>query len=54
VRDGLAIGYGILTVENEAQALPRAAPDGRDKGGEATRACLALVELKRRFQGNQG
>jgi len=54
VRDGLAIGYGILTVENEAQALVRAAPDGRDKGGEATRACLALVELKRRFQGNQG
>src|SRR6266849_10906339 len=53
VRDGLAVGYGILTVENEAQALPRAAPDGRDKGGEATRACLALVELKRRFQGNQ-
>src|SRR5712691_1212637 len=54
VRDGLAVGYGILTVENEAQALVRAAPDGRDKGGEATRACLALVELKRRFQGNQG
>ena len=54
VRDGLAIGYGILTVENEAQALARAAPDGRDKGGEATRACLALIELKRRFQGNQG
>ena len=54
VRDGLAIGYGILTVENEAQALERAAPGGRDKGGEATRACLALVELKRRFQGNQG
>jgi len=52
VRDGLAVGYGILTVENEAQALVRAAPDGRDKGGEATRACLALVELKRRFRGN--
>src|SRR5258707_8396441 len=52
VRDGLPIGYGILTVENEAQALVRAAPDGRDKGGEATRACLALVELKRRFRGN--
>src|SRR6202165_3061755 len=50
VRDGLAIGYGILTVENEAQALVRAAPaehqtGGRDKGGEAVRACLALVEL---------
>ena len=54
VRDGLAIGYGILTVENEAQALVRAAPDGRDKGGESVRACLALVELKRRFQGAAG
>jgi 6,7-dimethyl-8-ribityllumazine synthase len=56
VRDGLAVGYGILTCENEAQALVRAAPadpdrGGRDKGGEATRACLALVELKHRFQG---
>lgn len=54
VRDGLAIGYGILTCENEAQALVRAAPAehsnaGRDKGGEATRACLALIELRRRF-----
>ena len=54
VRDGLAAGYGILTVENEAQALVRAAPapDGRDKGGEAVRACLALIDLKRRLQGN--
>jgi 6,7-dimethyl-8-ribityllumazine synthase len=53
-RDGLSTGYGILTVENEAQALARAraAPDGRDKGGEAVRACLALIELKHRFQGS--
>jgi 6,7-dimethyl-8-ribityllumazine synthase len=49
VHHGLAIGYGILTVENEAQALVRASPDGRDKGGEAVRACLALVALKQRF-----
>jgi 6,7-dimethyl-8-ribityllumazine synthase len=49
VRDGLAIGYGILTVENEAQALARAAAERRDKGGEAVRACLALVDLKRRL-----
>jgi 6,7-dimethyl-8-ribityllumazine synthase len=49
VRQGLAVGYGILTCENEAQALARCAPEGRDKGGEAVRACLALVELKRRF-----
>jgi 6,7-dimethyl-8-ribityllumazine synthase len=59
VRDGLAVGYGILTCENEAQALVRAAPadatkSGRDKGGEATRACLALIELKRRLQGQAG
>ena len=54
VRDGLAIGYGILTVENEAQALARASPEGRDKGGEAVRACLAIVELKRRLAGNEG
>jgi len=51
VREGLAIGYGILTVENEAQALVRASPEGRDKGGEAVRACLSIVELKRRLAG---
>ena len=54
---GVAAGYGILTVENEAQALVRASPDatngGRDKGGEAVRACLALIDLKRRFAGNR-
>jgi 6,7-dimethyl-8-ribityllumazine synthase len=49
VRDRLAIGYGILTVENEAQALARAAPDRRDHGGAAVRACLAIIELQRRF-----
>jgi 6,7-dimethyl-8-ribityllumazine synthase len=54
VRDGIAIGYGILTVENEAQALVRASPDGRDKGGEAVRACLAIVDLKRLLAGNRG
>jgi 6,7-dimethyl-8-ribityllumazine synthase len=43
---GLCIGNGILTVENEEQALVRAARDGQDKGGGAARACLALIELK--------
>jgi 6,7-dimethyl-8-ribityllumazine synthase len=49
---GLPIGYGILTCENEAQALVRATPsgNGRDKGGEATRACLAMIAVKRRFE----
>ena len=54
VREGLAIGYGILTVENEAQALARASPEGRDHGGAAVRACLAMVDLKRRLAGEPG
>ena len=47
--DGLAIGNGILTVENEAQALTRARPDEKDKGGEAAKAALAMMGLKERF-----
>ena len=47
--DGLAIGNGILTVENEAQALARARPDDKDKGGEAAKAALAMLALKARF-----
>jgi 6,7-dimethyl-8-ribityllumazine synthase len=49
--DGLAIGNGILTVENEAQALTRARPDEKDKGGEAAKAALAMLALKCRFAG---
>ena len=47
--DGLAIGNGILTVENEAQALARARPDDKDKGGEAAKAAIAMLDLKQRF-----
>ncbi len=47
--DGLAIGNGILTVENEAQALVRADPAQKDKGGEAAKAALALMDLQARF-----
>lgn len=47
--DGIAIGNGILTVENEAQALVRADPAQKDKGGEAAKAALALLELQSRF-----
>ncbi len=43
----LAIGFGVLTCENEAQALARAQVEKRNKGGEAVRACLAMIELKR-------
>lgn len=47
--DGLAIGNGILTVETESQAIVRADPGRKDKGGEAARAALALMDLKERF-----
>ena len=43
---GLCIGNGILTVENEAQALVRAAQNQLDKGGGAALACLALIQLR--------
>ncbi len=49
--DGFAIGNGILTVENEAQALVRADPARKDKGGEAAKAALALLALRDRFAG---
>jgi 6,7-dimethyl-8-ribityllumazine synthase len=49
--DGIAIGNGILTVENEQQALVRADPAQKDKGGEAAKAAIALLELRERFSG---
>ena len=47
--DGIPVGNGILTVEDEAQALVRADPAQGDKGGDAARAALALLDLKDRF-----
>ena len=47
--EGLAIGNGILTVEDESQALARARPDMKNKGGEAAEAALALLALRERF-----
>ena len=47
--DGIAIGNGILTVENEAQALVRADPAQKNKGGEAAQAALALLALQDKF-----
>ena len=49
--DGIAIGNGILTVENEEQALVRADPGQKDKGGEAAKAAMALLALKEKFNG---
>ncbi len=47
--DGVAIGNGILTVEDEAQALVRADPAQKDKGGEAAKAAIAMLGLRQRF-----
>ena len=47
--DGMAIGNGILTVENEEQALVRADSAQKDKGGEAAKAAMALLALRERF-----
>ena len=46
---GFAIGNGILTVENEAQAVARADPKQGDKGGDAARAALALYDLRAQY-----
>ncbi len=45
----LALGYGILTCDTKEQAWERARVDGRNKGGEAARACLRMLEIKRQF-----
>lgn len=48
--DGIAIGNGILTVENEAQALDRADSTRKDKGGEAAKAAIRMLELVTTFR----
>ncbi|MBM3651227.1 MAG: 6,7-dimethyl-8-ribityllumazine synthase [Alphaproteobacteria bacterium] len=50
VHKKLAIGYGIVTVDNMEQAKARAFTDRGDKGGDAAHACLAMVALGRRWR----
>ncbi len=47
--DGMAIGNGILTTENEQQAIVRADPAQLNKGGEAAKAALAMLDLQAEF-----
>jgi 6,7-dimethyl-8-ribityllumazine synthase len=49
VARGVPMGNGILTVDTDAQAWLRARAEEADKGGDAARAALALVRLKRRL-----
>jgi len=51
VRKGLAIGNGILTVEDEEQAWARARISEGDKGGGAARACLEVLSIRQRLSG---
>jgi len=44
----IPIGNGILTTDTEAQAWARARLTEQDKGGDAARAALALIEIKRK------
>lgn len=46
----LAIGYGILTCENREQAWARASRAEKNKGREAAKACLDMIEIKRQFR----
>ncbi|MES2677574.1 MAG: 6,7-dimethyl-8-ribityllumazine synthase [Pseudomonadota bacterium] len=48
-KNGLAIGYGIITCENEAQAIARADVSQKNKGGFAVLACLKMMEIKNKF-----
>jgi 6,7-dimethyl-8-ribityllumazine synthase len=50
VARGIPIGNGIITVDTEAQAQERADARRGDKGGDAARAALALVRLKRSYR----
>ncbi len=43
----LAVGNGILTVHNRTQAMERAVPERRNFGGQAARACLRMIDLKK-------
>lgn len=47
---GLAIGNGIQTVENEAQAWARVRPNEKDKGGGAAEAALRLLAIRNQFR----
>ena len=49
--EGVAVGNGILTVENRTQAELRADPAGQNKGGGAAAAALHLVALSRKWAG---
>jgi len=51
---GVPLGFGVLTVATEAQALARSAPGADNKGAEAARAAVAMVHVLRRLKATTG
>lgn len=49
IKKKLAIGNGILTVENEAQAIARADPKQKNKGGFSANACVEMIKIRENF-----
>jgi 6,7-dimethyl-8-ribityllumazine synthase len=49
VEHAVPLGNGILTCDTREQALARASVDGRNKGRDAARACIELMELEKHF-----
>jgi 6,7-dimethyl-8-ribityllumazine synthase len=50
---GVPVGFGVLTVREEAQARERSAPGAGNKGAEAARAAIAMVHLLRSLKARQ-
>jgi len=50
LRHHLALGNGVLTVHDEAQALKRADPTRKNIGGLAAQACLRMLDIKRQLK----
>jgi 6,7-dimethyl-8-ribityllumazine synthase len=51
---GVPVGFGVLTVADEAQARARSAPGAGNKGAEAARAAVAMVHVLRALGGRRG
>jgi len=53
VQHAVPIGFGILTCDSREQAWERASVEGRNKGRDAARACLILMQLERHFSSSR-
>ncbi len=50
VKHSIAVGNGILTVDNREQAWVRASVDDKNKGRDAARACASLIDISINFK----